>query len=211
MLELSRREDGFALPIAISILVIAGLLVLSTITLATHSTDRANRDRDAVRAGQAADAGVDAALYRLNKALTASQAPGVLGMPVSAVAETACIQVSAGSLVNVSATGGWCNAAGASEQIDGGVPGGPVFSPAGYSYRVSTGTNIGADPSNATAHLVERRILSTGVVDGVSRRVLATVRAKIGNAGNLLSVFEQVGYRTCTAEPTDPSDPASGC
>ena len=90
------EEDGFALAIAISILFLTSLLVLAAVALATHNTDRANRDRDAVRAGQAADAGVDAALYRLNKTLTASQAEGVLGLPVAAVAETACVAVNLG-------------------------------------------------------------------------------------------------------------------
>lgn len=211
MLKLIRSEDGFALPVAISILVITGILVMTTITMAKHNTDRADRDRDSVRAAQAADAGVDAALYRLNKALTASQAQGVLGLTVAAVAETACIDVNAGQVASVTATGGWCNAAGGTEQLDGGVEGGTGWAPAGYSYRVSSGVNIGADPTNASAHLIDRRIVSTGLVDGVSKRVLATVRARIGNSGNLLTLFEQIGYRTCTAEPTNPSDPASGC
>jgi len=209
VLKLTRAEDGFALPVAISILVISGILVLAAITLATHNTDRANRDRDSVRATQAADAGIDAALYRLNKALTASQAPGVLGLSVAAVAETACVEVNLGQVATVTATGGWCDFAGGTEQVDGAIDGGTGWTPAEYSYRVSTGTNIGTDSS---ANLIERQIISTGTVDGVSKRVLATVRARIGtSSGNLLNLFEQVGYRTCTAEPTDPSDPASGC
>ena len=45
----------------------------------------------------------------------------------------------------------------------------------------------------------------------MTKRVIATARAVIGTDGNLLTVFEQVGYKTCTPEPTDSSDPASGC
>ena len=204
-------EDGFAVPVALSILAIAAMMVASTIALATHNTDRADRDQDAVRAGQAADAGVDAALYRLNKTLTASQAEGILNLPVSAVAETACVDVNVGQVVKATLTGSWCDAVGGGEQLDGGVAGGPSRVPASYSYRVSSGTNIGLDPSNNQAHLVDRRIVSTGVVDDVKKRVIATARARIGNNGNLLSVFEQIGYHVCTPEPPVASDPASGC
>ncbi len=204
-------EEGFALPLALSILVLSGLLVLAAVAMATHNTDRANRDRDAVRAGEAADAGVDAALYRLNKTLTASQAEGVLGLPASAVAETACLDVKAGDVVSLSASNGWCASTGGSEQLDGGLDGGPAWDVASFTYSVSTGVNVGVDPNDATANLIERRIVSIGTVGDVTKRVLATARARIGSSGNLLGVFEQVGYRVCPPEPTDPSDPASGC
>ena len=203
-------EDGFALPIAISILVLAGMLVLTAVTLATHNTDRANRDRAAVRAAQAADAGADAALYRLNKALTASQAEGVLGQPVAAVAETVCIEVNLGQIATLSADGGWCQVPGGSEQLDGPIEG-ETGDPAAYAYWVSSGVNVGTDPGDASASLIERRIVSIGTVGDVTKRVLATARMRIGSGGNLLSPFEQIGYRVCPPEPSDASDPASGC
>lgn len=206
-----RAEDGFALPLAASILVLASLLVLAAVGFATHNTDRANRDRDAVRAGQAADAGIDAAVYRMNKALFASQAEGVLGLPAAALAETACIEVNVGQLVTVGSSGGWCEASGADEQLDSGIEGGPGWQSAGYSYQVSTGVNVGTDPNDGAAYLVDREIVSVGTVDDVSKRVLARIRVRLGNGGNLLSPFEQVGYRTCPAQPSDPDDPASGC
>lgn len=205
-------EDGFALPLAASILVLAGLLVLATLGFATHNTDRANRDRDAVRAAQAADAGVDAALYRLNKTVVASQVEGILGQVVATVAETACVQVNAGQLVTVSVSGDWCDSVGGSEQIDGGLEGGPGWKPAGYAYWVSGGTiDVGGDPNDPNASLINRRVVSVGTVGDVQKRVLATVRLRLSSEGNLLNEFEQIGYRTCPPEATDAEDPASGC
>lgn len=204
-------EGGFAVPLAMSILAMTALLVLAVVAFATHSTDRANRDRQAARAQQAADAGLDAALYRMNKALVASQVEGVLGVPADVLATAECVDVSVGSLSLVESSGGWCPASSGSEQIDGPGTEGDPWAPASFSYATSTGINLGTDPNDSGAYLVEREIVSTGTVDDVDKRVIGTVRVKLGVGGNLLAVFEQIGYRTCTPEPPDPGDPASGC
>lgn len=204
-------EEGFALPLALAIIVLTGLLVLAAVAMATHNTDRANRDREVVRARQAADAGVDSALYRLNKTLVASQAGGLLGVPVTAAAQTLCVQISAGQIIKSTVSGSWCSTVSGTEQLDGPLSGDVGWAPASYQYRVSSGINLGVDPGNSSANLIERRIVSTGTANGVTERVEAIVRASVGSSGNLFTVFQQVGYTTCTPQPTDASDPASGC
>ena len=76
-----RSQDGFALPLALSMMVIVAMFAGVAISFATHNTDRATRDGNAARAFAAADAGIDAALYRMNKALIASQPTRFSPMP----------------------------------------------------------------------------------------------------------------------------------
>ena len=155
-----RREDGFALPLAMSMMVIVAMLAGVTISFATHNTDRATRDGLATRALGAADAGVDAALYRMNKALIASQVQGVLGVPTAVVAETKCLSLELGDLTVVDPTSGWCptTSPAGSEEVDGAAGAGETWRAAGYSYTVSSGVNIGS----SSAPLIERRVVSVG-------------------------------------------------
>lgn len=205
-----RQEDGFALPLALSMMVIVAMLAGVTITFATHNTDRATRDGLATRAFGAADAGVDAALYRMNKALQASQVQGVLGFTTDVLAQAKCASLSVGDLTVVDPVSGWCpeGTGSSSEEVDGAATAGQSWRSAAFTYRVSTGINIGT----TTAPLIERRIVAIGTTGGVSKRVMATAHASLGSSGNLLKVFEQVGYKQCTtvAPPTS-SDPAAGC
>ena len=204
-----RREDGFALPLAMSMMVIVAMLAGVTISFATHNTDRATRDGLATRALGAADAGVDAALYRMNKALIASQVQGVLGVPTAVVAEAKCLSLELGDLTVVDPTSGWCptTSPAGSEEVDGATSAGETWRAAGYSYTVSSGVNIGS----SSAPLIERRVVSVGTAGDVTKRVIATAHAELGSTGNLLQVFEQVGYRECTSAPPTSGDPAAGC
>jgi type II secretory pathway pseudopilin PulG len=207
-----RDQSGFALPLALSILALIGLLTAAAIGFATHNTDRAIRDLRATRALAAADAGVDAALYRMNKAIVASEIEGLLGLPAAVLAETKCLDISVGQIEVTEPLGtGWCPASSGTEEVDGPSGAGEIWSPASFSYTASTGVNIGVATDDPDAELIERKIVSTGTVDNVSKRVLATAHLRLGSSGNLLAVFEQVGYRQCTPEVPDPGDPASGC
>ena len=208
MLSRLRQEEGFALPLVISLLATFSLLIAGAITFATHSTDRANRDRDAARAFAAADAGLDSAIYRTNKAIFGSQVSGILGLNVlqAALGEVRCVDIDLGQIVQLTPSNGWCPEMTSAEELtDGPVGGGGGSQPAGFSYRVSTGVNLGTS-GNPPSHLIERKIVVTGVADDVTKRVMGTVRARVGTAGNLLAVFEQITFVTCTPEPTNPAD-----
>jgi Tfp pilus assembly protein PilX len=204
-----RHEEGFALPLALSMMVIVAMFAGVTISFATHNTDRAIRDSASARALGAADAGLDAAVYRMNKALIGSQAQGILPVATAALAETKCVSLSVGSLTVVDPTSGWCPATTSStEQVDGAAAAGEAWQPASFTYSVSTGVNIGS----SSAPLIQRKVVAIGTVDDVQKRVMATVHATLGSSGNLLTVFEQVGYKQCTSvAPPSSSDPAAGC
>jgi len=207
-----RREEGFALPLALSILAIAGLLVLAAIGFATHNTNRSIRDLRATRALSAADAGVEAAIYRMNKAIIASQVQGVLGVPAGVLAQTKCLDLSVGEIeVTEPLAGGWCAPTTGFEEIDGPGTGGGGWVPAKFSYSVSLGANIGTAPDDPNASLIERKVVAIGTVDDVAKRVLATVHLRLNPSGNLLRVFEQVGYRQCASAVPSGSNPAAGC
>lgn len=202
-----RREDGFALPLAMSMMAIVAMLAAAAIGFATHNTDRATRDRNASRALGATDAGVDAALYRMNKALIASQVQGVLGLPSAILAETKCLSLELGDLTVVDPIAGWCPVTTNAEEVDGAATAGQSWRAAGFTYSVSTGVNIGS----SSAPLIERRVVAVGTVGDVSKRVLATAHAELSSTGNLLQVFEQVGYKQCTSVAPTSGDPSAGC
>jgi hypothetical protein len=138
-------------PVALAILFLVWGLATVSLRGALTSNHQSQRDRSVKLALQAASAGIDTALYRLN-----------LIQPSS----VQCITVSGGSLVVSSlAADGWC-AAQTEELGDG----------ASYSARVSSAVSLHA---NGQA-LVERRVVSTGLANGVRRRVLMRITAATG-------------------------------
>ncbi len=196
------------LPLALSTMAIVAMLAGAAITFATHNTDRATRDSNASRALGAADAGVDAALYRMNKALVASQVQGTLGFPTALLAETKCLSIELGEFTVVDPVDGWCPVGTNAEEVDGAAAAGQVWTPAQFVYSVSTGINIGT----ASAPLIQRTVVAVGSVGDVHKRVLATAHAELDSSGNLLQVFEQVGYKPCPPIPPPTSgDPSVGC
>jgi Tfp pilus assembly protein PilX len=151
-----RSERGIALPVAVSALMITGALAGAAATSAMTADRGSTRDRSVKRAVAAADAGLSIAAYRLNhfaKALTPTL------QCVSLNATTGLLQVEAALGDN------WCR-----EQTE------DLGEGASYRYRVSTRvqTTIGGQ-------LVwQRKIVSTGVSNGVQRRAISTVAAPTG-------------------------------
>jgi len=213
-LRLIAGEGGFALPLALSIMFVIGALVMATIGFATHNTDRSIRDRKAARALAAADAGVEAALYRMNKALVSTQLQGLLGVVPGLLAEVKCVSLSLGQLTLLNPSNGWCPEASSSEVIDGPATSGETWVDERFTYQVSMGLEIDLIPTQ-NAKVIERKIIATGYNGNVKQRVMATAEAWIGNSGtvlgDLLKLFEQTGYVKCTPEPPNPADPTSGC
>jgi hypothetical protein len=144
-------ERGIAVPIALAILfMVAGLATIS-VREGIVSQSQSLRDRDAKRALQAATAGIEAVLYRWNLLQ-----PGSLQ----------CV-ISGGVTLTTGGVGldGWCPAQ--SEDLGEGVT---------YSARVSPAVALS---TNGQA-LVQRRIVSTGSVNGVRRRVYTRITAATG-------------------------------
>lgn len=150
-----RAEDGVVIPVTMAVLGIGLLLVAVAASSANFSNDSSNRDRRVKRALQAADAGLAAATYRMNKLdVTRTALPCVASVNGTL------------TLVNYGVVAGqeWCPAV--TEDLGGG---------ASYSYRVSKAVTVtGAQVS------LQRTVVSTGTVGGVSRRVATTASALSG-------------------------------
>jgi type II secretory pathway pseudopilin PulG len=195
------NEDGFVLPIALAMMVILLVLSAAAIALSLRSVDNSTSDRRVVRSLQAADAGVDVAIFRLNHMLVAGASSAVLGSIPNAVQSLGCTSVNVLGVVTISqvspaAPQVYCPTEDGSA---GGVEG------ATYSYRVSTAINV----TTALGNLLVRSIVATGVAGSAQRRVLVKVRAVLGGAGNLV-LYQRIRHTECTAKPTNAA-PDSGC
>ncbi|MDQ3675883.1 MAG: hypothetical protein M3401_03615 [Actinomycetota bacterium] len=194
-------QDGFVLPGSIALMVIMLVLVGGAIGLSLHSLDTSNRDRRLVRSLQAADAGVDVAIFRLNHMLVAGSSSAVLGAIPNAVQSLGCTSVNVAGVYAISqVTPGapqvYCPVeSGSADSVEG----------AAYSYQVSTAINV----TGSLGSLLVRSIVATGTAGSVQRRVLVKVRAVIGGADSLV-LYQRIRHTECTARPTT-SAVDSGC
>lgn len=145
-------DRGIALPIVLSVLLIVTVLASVAAADAIRANHQSFRDRNEKRAFQAAVAGVQSA----NDQTTLLQ-PAL---------DQCVVKDSSGNLTSQAVSGGWCTAQ--SDDLGDG---------AGYTEYVSAGTQV----TDATTgqHLVRREIVSTGTVNGVTRRVDVIVNAAI--------------------------------
>lgn len=153
-----RSERGVALPVAVGVLVVSGMLAAVALAWGMTATSQSRQDRSVKRAIAAADAGINVATYRLNKLANVLTTT----LPcVSANAQTGVLYVEAvlGQ--------GWCR-----EQSEALEEGGS------FIYRVSNTVRVDA----AGQDVWQRKIVSVGLVNGVRRRAISTVNAPTGTA-----------------------------
>jgi hypothetical protein len=144
-------ERGIALPVALAILFLVWGLATVSLRGALTAQDQTQRDKDVKRALQAANAGIDAEIYRFNLLQ-----PGSLQ----------CVALSLGVLTITPLAGdGWC----AAQTED-------LGDNASYSARMSKAVAVAP---NGQA-LVQRSVVSTGYSNGIRRRVLETITAATG-------------------------------
>ncbi len=147
------EERGVALPVTISVLFMVAGLATVTARAAITSEHQSLRDRNVKAALAAANAGLEAALYRTN-----------LMQPGS----TQCAYNNPGNStfqVGAVESDGWCREQ--SEDLGNG---------AGFTMRVS-----GAQWLHANGQTLSRRsIVSTGTANGVRRRLMLQVNAATG-------------------------------
>jgi hypothetical protein len=137
----------------ILVLSTIGTAVLATTISASHQS---TRDRSVKRAIAAADSGLQTALYRMNK-VEPQDLECVVSGTVSGVTTLAIEPVQAD---------GWCR-----EQTE------DLGEGASYSYRVKGGVQVNVNGQN----LLQRRIVSAGIVGGVQRRALTVVATQQGS------------------------------
>ena len=151
--SLRRDERGVALPVALAILfLVAGLTTIAA-KAGVVTNHFSQRDRNAQRALQAANAGVEATVYQLNLLQ-----PRGLECVIKDVATNTL------RIVPVDPDG-WC--INQTEDLGDG---------ASYTSRASSAVSLNTNGQL----LVQRKIVSTGTVNGVKRRVLLTTNAATG-------------------------------
>jgi Tfp pilus assembly protein PilX len=147
-------ERGVALPVTIAVLfVVAGLATVAA-RAGIVANNQSFRDNNVKRAVQAANAGLQAAVYQIN-----------LMQP----SNTQCVHkaASTGALTNAALQAdGWC--AGQAEDLGDG---------AGYSFQVSSPTQA---TTSTGLSVDQRKIVSLGTVNGARRRAVATIHAGRG-------------------------------
>jgi Tfp pilus assembly protein PilX len=147
-------ERGIALPIALAVLFTVAALATVAARNGIVSSHQSARDKDAKRAAQAANAGLQAAIYQIN-----------LMQPSS----TQCVlkDPSTGALSNGSLSSGWCAAQ--TEDLGDG---------AGYSVRVSGPSVV---TTTVGFSVDQRTVVSSGTANGVTRRSVLTINASTGS------------------------------
>lgn len=159
-LALNSERGSVALPMAVAMLVLTLALGAVAVGQATTALDGSKRDVRVKRALQAADAGLETAVWRNN---TLSEA---LSNPLATL--TCAVRVSGGALDLVAPQGiggsQWCPASGP-EEIGNGES---------FSYSISALAAIDLDNLDST---LDRKIVATGTSGNVTRRVTANASA----------------------------------
>lgn len=163
-----KDERGIALPLALAVLAVVMILALAAAAAAVTASHQSFRDRNAKRAFQAAAAGVQTATYR-----TTLLQPG---LQQCVVKDSSTGNLSVGPVQ----ADGWC--APQAESLDDGAT---------YTQQVSAGTLVVANGQQ----LVQRQIVSKGVINGVARRV--DVRTSAATAAPLFPL----GYAAVSLAP----------
>jgi Tfp pilus assembly protein PilX len=151
--HLAAEERGLAVPIALAILfMVAGLAMVSA-REAIVSQTQSFRDRNVKRALQAAQAGLETAVYETNLMQPGSQQCATKAAPGAQLA------------ISSLQADGWCPSQ--SEDLGDGAT---------YAMRISGAQSLHV---NGQA-LVERTVVSSGSVNGVRRRVSQRITAATG-------------------------------
>ncbi len=147
-----RREDGFSMYIVIMVMMVLMTLAAALSAAGNQSSTGINNDELGVRALQAAEAGAQAAVHRLN-----------LQQPV----DTKCVTTVVANPQNANS---WCAVTSAES----------VGNSASYRYQTSIPMQSGCTGSTYGSSTVERCVVSVGTAGAVTRRVVQRVVSSSG-------------------------------
>jgi hypothetical protein len=163
----ARSEDGIALVLSIMVMMVVMALAGVAVASALEATDQSRQDRRVKQAISAADAGMDVALYRLNKFAS------LLTDTVECVTSAPATGILRGEVV---LPDGWCPPQ--TEELGSGAT---------FTYRVSAPVRL----DNGGQDVWQRKVVSTGAVGTVQRRASMVVNAPTGRALFDATVFSQ--------------------
>jgi hypothetical protein len=149
-------EAGFAMPIVVAVSAVLLLVATAAVTSGLNATTRSNEDRQVKVSRQAADSGLELALFDLNTVIAGQALP-------------CATRDAAGTYTMASyAASGWCPPV-TQTLADGST----------IQYQVSNEVTV----PNTNPEQVVRRIVATGTYLGEQRRVYTELRATRGVAG----------------------------
>jgi Tfp pilus assembly protein PilX len=147
------HERGVALPVTISVMFMVAGLATTTARIAISSDHQSLRDRNVKQAFHAANAGLEAVMYRTNLMQPGSQQCAVTS-PASGTLQVTAVEAD-----------GWCIEE--TENLGNGEQ---------YAVRISAASPLHVNGQS----LVRRTIVSTGMANGVRRRVVLRANAATG-------------------------------
>jgi hypothetical protein len=222
-----RSQEGFAIPIAIWMLLLGLLFGGLAMSQALLGLNKATASWNSTRAHAAAEAALRTAIYRINS--LALNAPSVTHMLATADWTQCVVQATATDPVATATIGvgkAWCDPA----PID---LGGGATATYQLSAIVNCNAEMGWNPLPAVLTIgtiqdcLKRRIVAVGTVDGVKRRVYQEVRTTatagviagigIGVPSVISNISLQLAapvpgtLRECTAMGGTAANPAAGC
>lgn len=171
MTRVLRDESGIALPVALGVLVVVSVLSASVFAVSLRLSDTSTASRDAKRALAAADAGLEAAVFEMNK----------LGLQETSKCFTT-VAVAPGSgtdpVTGTTPAAGEC--AGASGDIGNGASYTYYVTPALEDGDMCAGLPVHYTDSAGKVTVTQRCVTSVGQANGQRRRVQARVASYIG-------------------------------
>ncbi len=206
----ARGEDGYVVAVTVLVLGIILAMAGAAVALAVRSMDTSNRDKRAARSLAAADAGLDVARYRLNRTLLATKklalSDGTKNLDGS-LPTLDCLRVEIvdPQLPPVVRFGMTLQSG---EKLCPETQREPLGDGTSFSYQVANRFTLGA----ALPETLTRQVMATGHGPlGRKARILGTFRARVNAQDAPTTLFRLWRVVQCSAEPTDPADPFSGC
>jgi type II secretory pathway pseudopilin PulG len=205
----ARGEEGYVVAVTVLVLGIILAMAGAAVALAVRSVDTSNRDKRAARSLAAADAGLDVAHYRLNRTLLATKKLGLSPPSTTTnlddvLAIRDCLLVTIGGSTPGTKFG---TILASGETVCAATEREPLGDGTSFSYRVANRFTIGTVPE-----ILTRQVLATGHGPrGTQRRVLGTFRTRVNPLDKPTTLFRLWRYVECSAQPSDPTNPFSGC
>ena len=178
-----REQTGVALPTALGVLVVVGVLSASVFAVSMRLNDTSTASRDAKRALSAADAGLEAAMFRMNE----------LGLQAtSRCFTTEPVLPGTGTDPETGTTPAADECAGIAEDLGNGSRYTYYVTPALDDGDVCAGLPVTHTDPSGRVTVTQRCVTSIGEADGERRRVQARVASYIGSqlfpVGGILAI-----------------------
>ena len=183
MMRRLREQTGVALPAALGVLAVVGVLSTATFAVSTRLNDTSTASRDAKRALAAADSGLEAAMFRMNE--IGLQSP-------SQCFTTAAVAPATGTDPEIGGTPAAGECAAAQDDLGNNASYTYYVTPALGDGDVCAGLPVYLNDPSGEVTVTQRCVTSIGEAGGERRRIQARVASYIGTqlfpVGGILAI-----------------------